>query len=247
MAVIVNADDYGISESVNDAIREAFARKLIDRTTLMVNMPYAKEAMEIARKGGFDGKVGIHLNLTSGRPLTGDMASDRIMCDDGGEFTADFARNLKTRFFLPKKTRENIEKELRAQLEGYRELGGTLWHVDSHHHVHTDPSVWCVLRKVLKDYPVTSVRLGRNMYRGGNPLMRIYKVILNSSIKRFCSGHPGYFGSMQDYEEYAPYIGSASRQENVEIMVHPVYNGDKTVCDKRGDSFVILKNIKRSR
>jgi hypothetical protein len=244
LAVIVNADDFGIDTGVNEAIKEAFEKKLIDRTTLMVNMPYAKDAMEIARREGFDGRVGIHLNLTSGRPLTEDMASDRIMCDDGGEFTADFARSLKRRFFLPSKTSENIERELRAQLDGYRKLGGTLWHVDSHHHVHTDPSVWRVLKRVLRDYPVTSVRLGRNMYRGGNPLMRLYKVMLNASIKRFCSDDVRYFGSMTDYEEYEPYIGPSSRNTNVEIMVHPVYDDKNRVCDKRGDKLVLLKEIK---
>ncbi len=244
MAIIVNADDFGISPGVNEAIREAFAGKLIDRTTLMVNMPYAKEAMEIARSEGFDGKVGIHLNLTAGRPLTQSMASDRIMCDDSGEFTADFARNLKTRFFLPAKTRVNIERELRAQLDGYRDLGGTLWHVDSHHHVHTDPSVWRILKKVLRDYPVTSVRLGRNMYRGGNPLMHIYKIMLNASIKGFCNEDARYFGSMQDYEDYGTGMGSSSPDTNTEIMVHPVYDDNKRVCDKRGDNLVILKKIK---
>ena len=100
MAIIVNADDFGMSRSVNAAITEAFKKGLIDRTTLMANMPFAAEAMEIARREGFDGKVGIHLNLTSGKPLTEDVASDRVMCDDSGEFTADFARNFKTRFFL---------------------------------------------------------------------------------------------------------------------------------------------------
>ena len=41
MSVIVNADDFGISEEVNNAIKLAFERGLIQRTTLMVNMPYA--------------------------------------------------------------------------------------------------------------------------------------------------------------------------------------------------------------
>ncbi len=244
MALIVNADDFGISEEVNAAIAEAFEKGLVDRTTLMVNMPDAAGAMEIARKRGFADKVGLHLNLTSGKPLTREMAADRLMCGQNGEYTAEFAGCLKTRFFLPKDTRDNIGKELRAQLDEYGKLGGTLWHIDSHHHVHTDPSVWSVLQKVLKDYPVTSVRLGRNMYRGGNPLMHLYKAMLNASIRRFCNGRPRYFGSARDYAAFEPYIANMPPDEQAEIMVHPVYDDNGNVCDKCMDQLLVMKPVR---
>lgn len=236
MSLIVNADDFGISNEVNNAIAEAFEKGYINRTTLMTNMPYAKEAMDIARNRGFIDRVGIHLNLTSGRPISEGISKDTVMCDANGEFTADFARNMKTRFFLAKKTSANIEEELTAQLEEYKRLGGTLWHVDSHHHVHTDPSVWKVLKKVLKRYPVTSVRLGRNMYKGGNPLMHIYKFLLNSSIKSFCKNKENLFGSAQDYDNYTSGIEAGELvnlhdELAIEIMVHPMYDDNGTVTD----------------
>lgn len=231
MALIVNADDFGMNDKVNNAITDAFDRGLIDRTTLLVNMPGAEKAMEIARKRGFDERVGLHLNLTSGRPLTDEMAHDPVMCNSAGEFTADFARNMKTRFFLPKNTRQNVERELRAQLDMFGRLGGKTWHVDSHHYVHTDPSIWRILKKVLRDYPVVSVRLGRNMYKGGNPLLHIYKSLLNSSIRKFCSGHPAFFGSAEDYKEYAAGKPSLAQRFDVEVMVHPVYDSNGTLSD----------------
>ena len=243
MAIIVNADDFGMSKSVNDAIAEAFGSKLIDRTTLMVNMPYAEDAMEIARQNGFADKVGIHINLTSGKPVSPEIAGDRIMCGENGEFTANFARNIRTRFFLPKRTGNNVETEIRAQFDRYRKLGGTLWHVDSHHYVHTDPSIWRILKKVLKDYPVTSVRLGRNMYRGGNPLMHLYKLILNSSIRRFCKGNPRYFGSAQDYREYITGSAEDFKKTETEIMVHPVYDDNGCLCDEYMDNHYKLERI----
>ena len=211
MALIVNADDLGLNENVDRAIAEAFEKGIIDRTTLLVNMPCAEEAARLAADKGFLDKTGLHLNLTSGKPLTGGIAADPVMCGADGEFSADFARNMKTRFFLPKKTRINVENEIRAQLDRYGRLGGTLWHIDSHHHVHTDPSIWRILKRVLKDHPVTSVRLGRNMYRGGNPLMHLYKRLLNGSIKRFCKGKPVYFGSMERYWAICAAVRGCSR------------------------------------
>ena len=231
MALIVNADDFGLNENVNAAVAKAFEEKLIDRTTVMVNMPYAKEAMKIAEDNGFSGRVGLHLNLTSGHPLTDRISHDRIMCGADGEFTADFARNMKQRFFLPSDTEKAVEEEIRAQFDMYRDIGGTLWHIDSHHHVHTDPSIWRILTGVFKDYPVTSVRLSRNMYRGGNPLVHLYKRMLNASIRRFCVGNPVYFGSAIDYRGYFPDTGRAASGCDVEVMVHPAFDAGGVLCD----------------
>ena len=231
MALVVNGDDFGMNESVNAAIVEAFDKGLIDRTTLMANMPAAKEAMELAKEHGFSDRVGIHINLTAGVPLTESMKKDPVMCNSKGEFSSEFARNLRMRFFLPKATEENVECELRAQLNRYGQLGGTLWHIDSHHHVHTDPSVWRVLKKVMKDYPVTSVRLSRNMYSGGNLLMRIYKALFNSSVKHVSSGNPEYFGSAEDYREFSKTRPDPGKNHNIEVMVHPVYDSGKNLSD----------------
>ena len=244
MAIIVNADDFGLNRDVNNAIAEAFEKDLIDRTTLMVNMPGASEAMEIAADKGFAGRVGLHLNLTSGRPLTEAMASDPVMCNNAGEYTADFARNMRTRFFLPKQTRQNTEAEIRAQMDMYKKLGGTLWHVDSHHHVHTDPSIWRILKKVFKDYPVTSVRLSRNLYRGGNILMRIYKILLNASIRRRCSNFPRYFGSASDWRDFTENGPGPVKKGDTEIMVHPVYDHGGNLADvSRGEFFALERPV----
>ncbi len=243
MALIVNADDLGLNGSVNNAICEAFSSGLIDRTTMLVNMPDAKEGMELAAAGSFVDKVGLHLNLTSGRPLTEGIAKDRVMCDENGEFTAEFARNLKTRFFLPKQTRKNVEAELRAQFDRYADLGGTLWHVDSHHHVHTDPSVWSVLKKVMRDYPVSSVRLGRNMYRGGNPLMHIYKKLFNFSVRKRCRIASDYFGSAADYETFTVKFPDLAENHGVEVMVHPVYDTEGKLADASGGEYLKLSRL----
>ncbi len=242
---MINADDFGMSGIVNDAISRAFEKGLIDRTTILTNMPDCVDAMKIAEEKGFADKVGVHLNITSGRPITEEMSKDPVICNSGGEFTADFARNMKTRFFLPASTRRNVEKELRAQLDRYRELGGSLWHVDSHHHVHTDPSVWFILKKVLRDYPVTSVRLGRNMYKGGNHLNHIYKALLNMSIRRLCGTKPDYFGSAADYRDYCAIAGYPLEQrKNVEIMVHPQYDPKHELVDSTGGEYAPLEGIR---
>ncbi|MBQ1881054.1 MAG: ChbG/HpnK family deacetylase, partial [Lachnospiraceae bacterium] len=53
LKIIVNADDLGISQGVNEAIAECFRMRYISSTTLMVNMDYADEAVEMANRNGW--------------------------------------------------------------------------------------------------------------------------------------------------------------------------------------------------
>ena len=202
MTFIVNADDFGKNESVNDAIAKCFAKGLIQRTTIMVNMPAADEAAAIAREQGFADQVGIHLNLTEGRPLTSDICSNPLLCDEKGNFHAGFQQTTKYRLYMDELTIAQIRKELDAQLEKYRTYGFALWHVDSHHHVHTNYPVLRALKPLAKKYGFSSVRLSRNLFRGGNPLMRLYKILYNRSIRKLCRTTTDYFGSYKDFAAY---------------------------------------------
>ena len=222
MPLLVNADDFGKDDSVNAAICEAFAKGLIHRTTLMANMPAAGEAMALAKEKGFIDKVGVHLNLTEGHPITDKMSKNRELCDENGCFTADFHRNTFKRFFLSKKTRRDITEEFDAQLLRYKELGGELFHIDSHHHVHTDASVLSAIMPLIGKYGIKSVRLGRNMYRGGNPLMRFYKRQLNKKLNSINSVKCDFFGSVKDFEAYGA-LDDFAEGNRIEIMVHPMY------------------------
>ena len=225
MSITVNADDFGLSEEMSKAIAENIKCKRVDRTTLMVNMPWAQQAMQLAKEEGFLDRVGIHLNLTSGMPLTDGIKTNRIFCDETGAFNASFAGNLKQRFFFDAKSAEQVREELSAQTERFFELGGRLLHVDSHHHVHTDYSVYKVLKPLVRKYGIESIRFGRNMYRGGNPLMHLYKLIFNNSVGKITGRKVGLFGSADDL---AAYFDSAKDREKyatdgeIEVMVHVI-------------------------
>ena len=69
------------------------------------------------------------------------------------------------------------------------------------------------------------------MYKGGNPLFHIYKSLLNSSIRKFCKGHPAFFGSAVDYDEFSKRKPEISKLFDVEVMVHPVYNSKGMLSD----------------
>lgn len=239
MALIVNADDFGKSMEVNRAITECFNRGYINRTTIMVNMPYAVEAFEMAEKNGFVDKVGIHLNLTEGAPVTTGISQNPYFCDEDGKFNQVFCHSKKLRLHMDDKSIFDIEKEIEAQYRIYTDLGFRLCHIDSHHHVHTSWPVLKALKNLSSDYKFSSIRLSRNLYRGGSKLNKIYKTIYNNQVKKICGETTDYFGSYTDCFEYF-LNGNTFDDErfklfclanDVEIMVHPGYDDEDKLID----------------
>ncbi|MCR4589358.1 MAG: ChbG/HpnK family deacetylase [Lachnospiraceae bacterium] len=225
---IINGDDFGISENVNEAVRECFEKRLITNTTLMVNMPYADEAVEIAEKCGFSEAVGLHLNLTSGYPLTEPIRRESRFCRKNGSFNAYFQKHLMSRLMLSRREERAVACEIEAQIRKYYSYGLPEKHLDSHHHVHTNAPVVNVLLPLLKRYSFRSVRLTRNLFLKMNPLKRVYKSSYNRKLKRSGLMTADYFGS---YRDLSAMNGCIKDDVLLEVMVHPMYDDQGTLVD----------------
>ena len=67
--VIINADDFGLVQGVNEGIVKAHQEGILTSATLMANMPGFDQAVEIARANPELG-VGVHLNILRGQPIS---------------------------------------------------------------------------------------------------------------------------------------------------------------------------------
>lgn len=221
MKTIVNADDFGYSISVNEAISKAFSQNLISQTTIMVNMAAFQEALERAKKEGLVNKIGLHINLTEGFSLTPGIRSNRKIVNADGTFNGSLINNQLFRFLLSKKDRSDIREEIDAQMKMYVSSGFTLMHLDSHHHIHNNFSLIFIIKKLALRYGFKSVRICRNMMSKKEfSLKRYYKIMLNFIIKNSFETVK-YFGEYCSYEKNYPGNG------NVEVMVHPdLINGE---------------------
>ena len=223
--MIINADDFGYSHSVNRAVVDCFNQKKINRTTLMVNMPCTDDAVALAKQNSFFDCVGLHINLTEGKALSKECAESEI-CDENGFFKGEFHKPFKSRLYLNKKIKRAIYAEVEAQIKKYLELGFTLMHADSHNYTHSFFSVYTQVSKLLKKYGFKTVRISRNVATEKFSLpFRIYKTVFNGMIKRLKVngkkiGTTKYFGSVQDM------VGSESNSDvknDMELMTHPDY------------------------
>jgi predicted glycoside hydrolase/deacetylase ChbG (UPF0249 family) len=140
MKLIVNADDFGYSESISTGIMRGHRDGIVTATTLMTNAPHTSGAAKLARATPtLD--VGVHLVVTFDRPLTNVELIPTLVDGDG-------------RFFRPIELlardvdREEALVEYRAQYRKARELlGREPTHVDSHHWVHDHPALeWAIGR-----------------------------------------------------------------------------------------------------
>ena len=226
--MIINADDFGYSKEVNMAIADCFRNKTINRTTIMVNMPCAQDAANLAKENNFFDCVGLHINLTEGKALSKECASSEL-CDENGFFKGTFHIPFKSRLYLNKNIKYAIFCEVEAQIKRYLEMGFTLMHADSHNYTHAYFSVYTQVRKLLKKYGFRSVRISRNIAPEKFSLpFRIYKELFNGIIKRLKIkgkkiGTTKYFCSIQDFN------ASKDRKEiknDIEFMTHPTYIGD---------------------
>lgn len=126
--LIVNADDFGFTHGINMGVVQAFTQGIVTSSTIMVNMPFADEAFELAKRHKIP--VGIHHNITHGENfLTG---------NDKGLFGTDGKANLirtgKLESVLTNTDMDLVIREYAAQIEYfYKHMGKMPTHMDHHH------------------------------------------------------------------------------------------------------------------
>lgn len=129
--LIVNADDFGFSALTNDAILYCHQHGIVTSTTVMINLPAAREGLGKARREAPQLGLGLHINLTHGHPILPAHQVSSLVDKDG-------------LFFLPENLLpiagqmdgDELYQEIAAQIEQFKAITGHLpTHLDSHFHI----------------------------------------------------------------------------------------------------------------
>jgi chitin disaccharide deacetylase len=229
MKIIINADDFGLRKSVNLAIVELLNNKLINSTTLMVNMPGYEESVELIHKYKLENRIGVHLVLTDGLPLT-ERIQDLNFAFKGKDCTRKELRN--NLFFLNKTKKEIISAEFEAQIKKIRGNGIPITHIDTHHQIHDFWGIMEILLDLKRIYNIPSIRILNNLEKHPQRYKSIYRNQINTCIKRKKANFTDYFGSRLDFLNKLKNNNSFFNEKSVEIMVHPDYNEKGIIIDK---------------
>lgn len=154
--LIVTADDFGLHESVNEAVEQATRSGVLTCASLMVGAPAAADAVRRAR--ALPGlAVGLHLVLADGPAV---LPPQRIpaLVDASGRFGGHMARD-GLRFFALPSVRRQLEAEIRAQFQAFADTGLPLDHVNAHKHFHLHPTLLGMMLRIGAEFALPAVRL----------------------------------------------------------------------------------------
>ncbi|MBO0711481.1 MAG: hopanoid biosynthesis-associated protein HpnK [Acetobacteraceae bacterium] len=160
--VIVTADDFGLSEAVNDAVERAHRDGILTAASLMVAAPAAADAVRRARAMPAL-RTGLHVVVVEGPsrlPLEQipDLVRPGRDPGKGPHFPADqLALGFRYAFNPP--ARRQLAAEIRAQFAAFAATGLPLDHVNAHKHMHLHPTVGRLLIEIGREYGLTAMRI----------------------------------------------------------------------------------------
>lgn len=149
MKLIVNSDDFGLTQGVNYGIIDALKKGVLRSTTAMVNMPAIEHAVKLSKENP-DLGVGLHLVLSAGYPL---FNNHKTIVDENGHFLKGSVLEIKDI------DTEEVYREYKAQMERFIELFGRKpTHIDGHHHTHRLAQTKEATLRLAKEYNIDYVR-----------------------------------------------------------------------------------------
>ena len=189
--ILFTADDFGLSEAVNEGIERAHRDGVLQAASLMVAAPAATDAILRSRRNpGL--RVGLHLVVIEGPAvLPPDVIPDLV--DRHGQFPSDQFR-LGINYFFRPPVRRHLAMEIRAQFAAFARTGLTLDHANAHKHMHLHPTVGRMMIRIGQAFGLRRIRVPSEppavmaslgaAVRPGDRLLYWWTTLLRSQARR---------------------------------------------------------------
>ena len=151
--LIVNADGFGFASGVNRGIEKAVAGGIVRSTSCVVNFSNIEELPSFVSRWPHV-SVGVHFNLSVGRPITDPSLVATLVDREGNFWGAELPRRLLSRAV----SREHLRRELFAQAQRMVNLGTTPSHWDGHQNKHLYPPFFMEALRVAKQCGIRRMR-----------------------------------------------------------------------------------------
>lgn len=232
LPVVVNADDIGASQEINEAVESAANDGLLSSGSLLAKGTAVDDA--IARlQGAPDIELGLHLDLVEHHDLPFPVR---------GRDPRLWTGAARDAVGLPSTDRwQRLIDECRTQAKRIAEQGVRISHIDSHYHVHTRPWMLPVVARLYRETPARTVRISRNFFRSAErPRIpkRLGKALYNRALRyRLGTWTADVFTDVRAFVE--DYRRLRRRNPSVvEVMCHPghpEYPDDLRYLEKVGE------------
>ena len=158
--LIVNADDYGLTEQVSAGILRAHRHGIVTSTSVLTLAPgFRTSGRWLADHAGLD--VGVHLAAVGEDPPLLSAREIPSLVGRAGRLAPSW------RHFLPRAAAGRVDpadlaREFGAQVQAVKDLGVDVSHLDTHQHLHLWPSVASVVLDLARKGRVPAVRVPRS-------------------------------------------------------------------------------------
>jgi hopanoid biosynthesis associated protein HpnK len=237
--LIVNADDFGASEEVNEAVIRAFQEGVLTSCSLMVTGEAFNQAVRLAKENPRLA-VGIHLVTVKGRAVLPKSVIPSLV-DAQGRFSDDpVASGL--RYFFSRSARRQLKQELAAQFDRFKATGLRFSHIDGHLHMHIHPLVFDLAVRLGEQHGVRRMRvpeddlaLARRFHRDAPIGNRVHHWLFSLRVRAmkhrlkqknfiFTERVYGHFQSGRMNVEYFHCALQHLQARTNEIYFHPAYH-----------------------
>lgn len=152
--LIVTADDVGLHRGMTEGAIRAHTDGIVTACSIVANGAAFEHAVERLRDVP-SLAVGIHLALVEERPLEENVGS---LAGANGLFAENYAA-FATSYAFRRIRFDEVERELRAQIERVLRTGLTITHANGHQHVHLLPRVFELVQRLADEYKIAYVRI----------------------------------------------------------------------------------------
>jgi hopanoid biosynthesis associated protein HpnK len=229
--LIVHADDFGLTEKVNDGIIKAHLDGILTSTSIMANGSAFDHAVRLARSTpSLD--IGVHLTLINENPI---LPPERLptLVDSIGRMH-NHAFGFTRRYLLGRINLEEAKAELESQIKMILQAGIIPSHLDSHQHLHMLPGVLKTVIELSRKYKIPVIRYPREAVSLGKMrqvsppriaqalLLNFFCKVADGRIERRTDSFAGFlYGGNLNKENFLKILKNLSPDSICEIMCHP--------------------------
>jgi predicted glycoside hydrolase/deacetylase ChbG (UPF0249 family) len=157
--LIVNADDYGLTEGISFGILRAHREGIVTSTSaLAIGPAYPKVAKLLVDHAELG--VGVHLAAVGEDPPLLSRSEVPTLFDKRGRLIETWSAFL-VRSALRRVDPDDVTREFTAQLEMVKELGLAITHLDAHQHLHLWPPISKIVLDLACRFAIPAVRVPR--------------------------------------------------------------------------------------
>lgn len=155
--LIINADDVGLSDSVDEAVKRLYEKGAITGASLMPVGRRFPDASKMLKEIG-KREVGVHLTLTGNFHPLSEGARVRSLLKRGGTFHSSYI-SLFFEYYTKRLVMYEVKSEFEKQIKRTLDEGFEVTHLDSHEHVHIFPDILRISLELAKKYDIPFIRV----------------------------------------------------------------------------------------